>query len=174
MGGVLHRQTTRLRGYDYSEIGAYFITICTRGRECILGEVSEGSMILSRLGGLVASCWGAIPDHFPAVSLDVWTIMPNHVHGILVIGARRGTACRAPTQERFGEPVAGSLPTIVRSYKAAVTRLARRACLAESVWQRSYFDHVIRGEEELSRIREYILNNPLRWNLDEENPAHRI
>ena len=120
-----HRRSIRLRGYDYAQAGAYFVTICTYQRACLFGEVVDSDIRLSPLGEIIASCWDEIPNHFPAVALDASIVMPNHLHGILVIGGGdgdEGTACRAPTEERFGKPVAGSLPTTVRSFKAAASK----------------------------------------------------
>jgi len=106
---------------------------------------------------------------------DVYVIMPNHIHGIVRIedGSRRGTARRAPTFEQFGRPLRGSLPTLVRAFKAAATkRLGEiRGSARASLWQRGYYEHVIRDDESLERVREYIVNNPLRWDLDRENPG---
>ncbi len=132
--------------------------------------------------------------HFPNVFVDTYCVMPNHLHGILLFNdSRRGTTCRAPTfeseasrhaigaetvskhekTERFAFPVAGSLPTVIRSFKAAVTKHTRRVAKngVLQVWQRGYYERVIRNERELELAREYIANNPLRWELDAENPA---
>jgi len=170
------RRSIRLRGYDYSEEGAYFVTICTWDRQPLLGRIVEGRMIPSECGWVVAQSWLDIPGHFPDVGLDEWVVMPNHLHGILVISHdRRGTACRAPTpaSERFGKPTTGSLPTIVRSFKAAATRRINvlRGSGGRSVWQRGYYEHVIRNEAELDRLRRYVLDNPVQWDTDEDNPG---
>jgi hypothetical protein len=110
-----HRRSIRIKGYDYSQPGAYFVTICTRDRECLLGSVLR----LNEFGEIAQRCWEEIPGHFPSVELDAFVVMPNHIHAILVV-LGRGTACRAPTTEQFGRPIAGSIPTIVRAYKSAV------------------------------------------------------
>jgi len=133
-------------------------------------------MIPSECGRVVAQSWRDIPSHFPNVALDEWVVMPNHVHGILVISCdRRGTACRAPTRvsERFGKPTTGSLPTIVRSFKAAATRRvnAFRRSGRDSVWQRGYYEHVIRNDAELNRLRGYVLDNAVQWDTGEDNPG---
>ena len=101
--------------------------------------------------------------------LDAFIVMPNHIHGIII---RRGTARRAPTVERFGKPVAGSLPTLVRAYKSAVTQGINtlRRTPGDSVWQENYYEHIVRSEAELNRIREYIATNPMRWGSDRYNP----
>jgi REP element-mobilizing transposase RayT len=109
------------------------------------------------------------------VSLDEYIIMPNHIHLILIIdNPGRGTACRAPTVERFGSPVHGSVPTIIRSFKSAVTKQInqKRDTPGMPVWQRNYFERVLRNKTELNRIRQYIINNPLQWDIDKENPAN--
>jgi REP element-mobilizing transposase RayT len=163
------RASMRLRGFDYRSEGAYFITICTRNRECLLGSVVSDNIVLSAIGDVVAAAWNAIPRHFPTVDLDAYIVMPNHVHGILSITApRRGTACRAPT-ERFGRPVPGSIPSGVRSFKSAATREANRekGSSGASLWQRGYYEHVVRSDEELNRLRRYVQENPLRWSLEE-------
>lgn len=176
---IHRRRSIRLRGYDYSQAGAYFVTICTQHRECLFGKITDQVMRLNDAGAIAAKCWQGIPLHFPHAALDEWTVMPNHVHGIIVITdtAGRGTACRAPTHrapatERFGKPVSGSLPTVVRSYKSAVTRHINilRTTPGNRLWQRNYWDHVIRNETELHRIRQYIRNNPTRWQEDALHP----
>ena len=174
-----NRRSIRLRGYDYSQAGVYFVTICTHNRRSeksfapyLFGEIVDGEMVLNDVGRLVAKCWRDIPAHFPHVELDEFIVMPNHVHGILLIANCRGTACRAPTGERFGKPIGGSLPTIVRSFKSAATKRIneRRNEPGMKFWQRNYYEHIIRNEGELSDIREYIVNNPLKWEFDRENP----
>lgn len=179
---IHHRRSIRLRNYDYSRAGAYFVTICTHHRECLFGEITNRAMRLNDAGRMAAKCWQDIPLHFPHAALDEWTIMPNHVHGIIVIidttvGARhavpvRRNACRVPTTERFGKPVSGSFPTVVRSFKSAVTRHINilRNTPGNRLWQPNYWEHIIRNETELHRIREYIQNNPARWQEDALHP----
>lgn len=140
-----HRRSIRLKEYDYSQPGGYFVTIVTYQRDCLFGEIIGSEMQLNDFGCIVDECWRAIPDHFPNVELGAYVVMPNHVHGIIVIhdradadaSARRGTIYRAPTEE-FGKPVVGSIPTIIRTYKAAVTRRIGRECNATGIWQRNY------------------------------------
>ena len=116
--------------------------------------------------------WQDLPRHFPGIDLDAFVVMPNHVHGILILHGR-GTACRAPTMA-FGQPVPGSIATIVRSFKAAATRGVNllRGTPGAPVWQRGYYEHIIRSSGELDRLRAYIETNPLRWALDRENPRN--
>jgi putative transposase len=171
-----HRRSILLRDYDYSRAGAYFVTICAFERKCIFGEINNGEMRLNDLGTLAEDCWLAIPEHFPMTQMDAYVIMPNHMHGIVVIDDDadhcKGTACRAPTMEQFGQPTPGSLPTIVRSFKSAVTRLfnEKDTLASQRLWQRNYYEHIIRDDESLNRIREYIATNPLHWEFDAENP----
>lgn len=145
------RKSPRLQGYDYTQSGAYFITICTYKRAHWFGHIEGGSMMPNQIGQIAADCWAAIPDHFAAVTLDVAVVMPNHVHGIIVL-AGGGVA----------------LGTVIGTYKAAVTRQIRRECSAPptTVWHTRYHDHIIRSEQALERIREYILYNPARWQAD--------
>ncbi len=144
-----HRKSIRLQGYDYSQAGAYYVTIVTYQRDCLFGEVVHGEMVLNEYGKIADECWRAIPAHFPFVELGAYVVIPNHVHGVIVIidddrvdakaSARRGAIYRAPTTtEKFGKPVKGSLPTIIRTYKAAVTRRLEREMNATGIWQRNY------------------------------------
>jgi len=169
-----HRRSLRLQGYDYGRAGGCFVTICAHERACLFGEVVDGAVRLNEVGALVRACWEEIPTHFPNVHLDAFAIMPNHVHGIVWLVTSVGARHAVPVPgERFGRPVSGSIPTIIRSFKAAVTqRINRhRRTPGASVWQRNYYEHIIRDDESLDRIREYIANNPRQWELDRENPA---
>ena len=170
-----HRRSIRLRAYDYAQAGAYFVTICTQGRRCLFGDVLADETRLTEAGRIVQECWDGLPQHFPDVQLDEFVVMPNHVHGIVVVDRRRGTACRAPTGERFGRPEPGSLPTIIRSFKSAATKRINdtRRSLRQTVWQRGYFERVIRDEKELDHVRQYIRYNPMSWQDDKENPDNQ-
>jgi REP element-mobilizing transposase RayT len=167
-----HRQSTRLKGYDYAQPGAYFVTVCTRDRECLLGDIVDGEMRLNEYGMAVREEWLRTAQLRETVELDACTIMPNHVHGIVVITNGRGTARRAPT-ERFGKPVADSIPTIMRAFKSASTKHINviRRTPGTPVWQRNYYEHVVRDDEELKAIRQYILSNPANWTTDENYRA---
>src|SRR4030042_1855832 len=122
---ILHRRSIRLKDYDYTQAGAYFVTICTLAKECLLGEVVDGEIRLNPCGEIVAECWTQLPKHFQNAAVDEFVVMPNHVHGILVIvdsGRGKGKRCLAPTMPvtgRFGKPTPGSLPTIVGSFNSA-------------------------------------------------------
>jgi putative transposase len=143
----------------------------------MLGQIIGGVLRLNDDGKVVKDCWRRIPSHNPLVEIDAFVVMPNHLHGILLIAQNvpgRGTACRAPT-ERFGQPVPGSLPTLIRSFKSAATRGINRlrGTPGGRVWQRGYYERVIRNERELNAVRRYIAHNPLAWELDPENPTNR-
>jgi len=144
------------------------MTVCSYRRRPFFGQIIEREVIHTKLGALVDKCWQQIPQHFNHVAIDTFIVMPNHLHGILnLIEPRRGTIYRAPT-EGFGKPTRGSVPSIIRAFKAAVTREWRDVTKEESaiVWQRNYYEHTIRGEDELNRLRRYIVENPLRWAHD--------
>lgn len=181
-----NRRSIRLNNYDYSLTGLYFVTICAHQKRCIFGSVSNGEIRLSRLGQTVRECWVQIPYHFARVELDAFVIMPNHIHGVLVLHKdwRAGSPAlraqrAAPLQS--SRPVSGpgkqvaprSLAAVIRSFKAGVTQSARaRALLYPGpLWQRNYYEHILRRGDDLSDIRQYIAQNPRKWDLDRENPA---
>jgi len=166
-----HRQSIRLKKYDYAQSGAYFVTICTRNQECVFGDVSDGGIHLNEYGVVVGEEWLRTALLRDGVAMDAFVVMPNHLHGIIVINGR-GTARRAPTGERFGQPTVGSIPIIMRAFKSACTNRinATRDARGTPLWQRNYYEHVIRDEDDLNRIRQYIYDNPARWAEDENNP----
>ena len=169
-----HRRSIRLKNYDYSQPGGYFITICTQNRECYFGHIKNGSVVLSPMGEMAHHLWLEIPRHFDHVKIDAFIVMPNHVHGILMIhdNYRRGTTCRAPPYEKFGNPRPGSIPTVVRSYKSAVTRWCHKNGYEYFQWQRNYYEHIIRNGKGLNDIKYYVINNPLKWEEDRNNPKN--
>jgi len=174
---IHHRRSIRLKGYDYSQAGAYFVTICTQDKECLFGDIVDGEIRLNDAGRMVRDIWHKITEHFPHADIDEFVVMPNHFHGIGVINSDgKGMACHAPTQRQFAKPIAGSLSAIVGSFKSAVTRQINqiRNTPGYPVWQRNYYEHVIRDEEEINRIREYIIGNPAKWSDDENNPVNII
>ena len=164
------RRSIRLQKYDYSNQGAYFITLCTWNRESILGSVLNSVMQLSRFGDIVMRCWQDLPNHYSNIAMDEIVIMPNHLHGIIWVNSNidRTGLKPAPTGKQHG------LPEIDRALKTFSSRQInkRRNTSGTPVWQRNYFDRVIRNETELYKIREYIRNNPLQWELDENNPEN--
>lgn len=167
---IHHRKSIRLREYDYTNPNWYYVTVCTYKRENIFGKVEKDKMVLNEYGKIVEECWKAIPNHFEHVSLDYFVIMPNHIHGIIII-ERRDTACCVPTMEdrKFREMNPGSLSVIVRSFKSAVTKGTNelRKDKSAPIWQKNYYEHIIRNEMDLFYIRRYIELNPLKWELDE-------
>jgi REP element-mobilizing transposase RayT len=172
-----HRHSIRLKSYDYSRAGAYFITVCTQDHACLFGEIADGEMRLNDAGRIVVEEWIKTAEIRVEIELDEYVAMPNHFHAILWISNggtmdSRGTARRAPTAERFGKPVAGSIPTIIRSFKSAVTKRINdsRNTSGMPVWQRNYYEHIIRNDESLNHIRQYIADNPANWETDNENP----
>ncbi|MCL5962645.1 MAG: hypothetical protein M1358_25600 [Chloroflexi bacterium] len=269
-----HRRSIRLKGFDYTQPGAYFVTICSLNRECLLGEIVNGEMQISECGFIVRKTWENLPQHYINVALDAFVVMPNHVHGIIVlldepnpVGAGlkpapgdgaldKGAGLKpAPTSNGPLDTAAGSkpaptddgstalakgnprglsndyppylarhhlaastitgtnrltaivgaglkpapttydltgaaetesairgeavgrhgLPEIVRAFKTFSARRVNeyRQSAGVPVWQRNYYEHVIRNDQALDRIREYIQSNPLRWQLDSENPLAR-
>jgi len=169
---IHHRRSIRLKGYDYSQSGAYFITICARNKECLFGEIAGVKMVLNDAGAMAHDEWVKTSEMRQNIKLDEFVVMPNHIHGIIIIGDCRGTMHRAPTAEQFGNPTSNSIPAIIRGFKSAVTKQinAIRNMPGIPIWQRNYFEHIIRDEESLWKIREYIVNNPINWQQDEMYP----
>lgn len=169
----LNRKSIRLKEYDYSQKGAYFVTICVQNRECLFGDIIDGKMVLNKYGEIAKNEWLKTAEIRENIHLDTFVVMPNHIHGIVVINGR-GTARRAPTYEQFGKPTIGSIPTIVRSFKSACTNGINkyRKIPGATVWQRNYYEHIIRGEKDYNRIYEYMQNNPLKWELDSLHPMN--
>jgi putative transposase len=175
---IHHRRSIRLRHFDYSQTGAYFVTICTWKRECVFGDISDGHAgvqssvpLLNGYGEIVKSEWMKTAEIRTNVELDEFVVMPNHIHGILIINDDgRGTLQRAPTYERFGKPVSNSLPTIVRLFKSTTTKQINkiRNTPGRPVWQRNYYERIIRDDDELYRVRQYTRENPLKWESDNE------
>ena len=195
-----HRQSIRLKGYDYSQPGGYFVTIVAQNRDCLFGEIVEGEMRLSRAGRIVQHAWMDLPNHYPHVALDEFVIMPNHVHGIIVLtdtGRGRSVSGEIVVPDKYRdsmEPVPDldqtcpytidkstrpnkyrhGLPEIVRAFKSFSARRinAMRRSPGVAISQRNYYEHIIRNEAELNGIREYIRYNPTQWESDQENPIY--
>ncbi len=183
-----HRRSIRLKGYDYAQAGAYFITMCTQDRACLFGDVVDGNMRLNDAGRMVVAEWAMLPERFPNVVLDAFVVMPNHVHGIIItttsVGAGlvpaldAGTAATGATTTGATTRVAPTVGDVVGAFKSRVTVEYVRGVNASGwppfrgrLWQRNYYEHVIRDEVSLNRIRKYIRDNPAHWDLDRENPA---
>jgi putative transposase len=173
------RRSIRLPGYDYTQPGAYFITIDTHQRTCLFGEIAHGGMRLNECGEIARAEWLKTAEIRREIELDEFIVMPNHFHAIITImecgngfvGAQRRCA---PTHTPKSNVIPKSIGAIVRAYKSAVTyRINRiRRTPGTPVWQRNYWEHIIRDEHDLSRIREYIRNNPAQWETDMENGGH--
>jgi putative transposase len=170
----------RLEHRDYRAPGIYFVTICTYENNFTLRKIVERVMVPSALGQIVRECWIAIPDHFAHANLGAFIIMPNHIHGLIEIGRQTGAQCVAPlrkagtAEDRVPQVRHGSLGAIIRSFKSAVTKRARvEVGSAGEIWQRNYFERVVRDGEELSSVTRYIVENPMKWEWDRENPNAR-
>jgi putative transposase len=187
-----HRRSIRLSGYDYRQAGAYFVTICTYQRELVFDDP-----VLRRVA---ETLWQRIPRHFPHVELDAWVVMPNHLHGIIVItgdvcrgeasqeilsttepttdvvtdsSGRRVAGDASPLPQRPVGPPPGSLGAIVGNFKSVTARRINRLRRAPGmpVWQRNYYEQIVRDERALNAARRYIMENPVRWAWDTYNPT---
>jgi len=179
-----NRKSIRLKDYDYSQLGAYFVTICTCNKECLFGDVVDGKMELSEIGTIADNCWNDIPNHFQNVSSDYFVVMPNHIHGIInIVGAKHShlmSTDKISTLPANASPLrpngtdSGSLGAIIQNFKSVTTRKINRILKRRDIplWQRNYYEHVVRNNDDLNEIREYIINNPLKWELDKENPIN--
>jgi REP element-mobilizing transposase RayT len=172
-----HRRSVRLPEYDYSQPGAYFITLVAHQREPLFGMIDGGEMRLSAIGQITDEHWRAIPAHFPSVALDAFVIMPNHIHGILVIQTVGATQWVAPTTASTDAQIAsgprpGSIGAIIGAFKMSVTRRVQRELNQSAVWQRNYYEHIIRDEYAHQNIHAYIEDNISNWANDEENPVN--
>lgn len=183
---IHHRRSIRLIGYDYSQAGLYFITICVKNRECLFGEIIDGEMNLNDAGKIANQCWLEIPNHFPDTILHEHIIMPNHVHGIVeLVGAKNfspenaDTPCEiVNTPPDISNNINGAknfsplrspsktIGSVVRGFKIGVTKWMRHNTDIYDVWQRDYYEHIIRNEQSYQTISEYIINNPAKWNDD--------
>jgi REP element-mobilizing transposase RayT len=162
---MLNRKQNRLKTFDYCLPGYYFVTICVQDRICNLGDVIDGEMVLSHNGKIVENCWLDLPNHYKNSKLDEHIVMPNHFHGILIIEPVGEGLKPSPTRTH-------GLSEIIRGFKTFSSRKINNLKQTEFHWQRSYYDHVVREDESLDKIREYIRNNPKQWELDEENPKN--
>ncbi len=168
------RRSIRLADYDYSQDGTYFLTLCVHDRACLFGEVVDGVMRINELGQVTTSEWLRTPVLRTQVVPDEFVVMPNHFHAIITVEiTSRGVLPYA--HPRFRSP-SQTVGAIVRGFKSATTKRINeiRGKPRTAVWQRNYYEHVIRNESELSRIREYIANNPHQWSLDRENPQKGV
>jgi putative transposase len=196
--GRHHRRSIRLKGYDYSQAGEYFVTIVSFQRELLFGEIIDGKMNLNEFGKIADACWPAIPEHFPNVDLGVHVVMPNHIHGIIVITDRRGEVISPHHRQNLhniqtarekgklikqderaqpgGVPPPLRAPTlgqIVAYFKYQFTKNMNALDGSGAItkfWQRNYYEHIIRNDREMKKIWNYIESNPSKWANDNENP----
>jgi len=172
-------KSSRLQGYDYSQNGMYFVTICTKDREHFFGEVKNETMNLSDVGKIANQFWQEIPKHFPFVNLDEFIVMPNHMHGIIEI-CNESNACRDEALPRLYSgrypkmseisPKPKSLSVIIGSFKSVVSKISnKKSSNIYFYWQSRFYDHIIRNDESLNKIREYIAINPKMWERDRNN-----
>ena len=189
---IHHRRSIRLQGYDYSQNGAYFITLCTHNRECLFGQIQNGQMILNEYGKMVEQCWNNLSNHYDNIELDAYVIMPNHFHGIILITdnvdnvdnvrairelprQRQDELPRQQQKQRQQQRRKMLLPKIVGRFKTNSAKQINqmRNTPGISVWQRNYYEHIIRDEKSLENIRNYIINNPAKWQDDDYNLTNR-
>ena len=170
-----HRRSIRLKGYDYRQAGFYYVTICCYQRQCLFGEIVNGVMQPNLIGQTVVAVWNRLTQHFPFIELDAFVLMPNHVHGIIVIEERE---IKLDPQVNSNSSLpqgtqSGSLGAIIKNFKSVSKRRINRLNKNKlTIWQRGYHDKIIRNEEAYENIRRYILENPLKWDEDEENPIN--
>ncbi len=163
----LTRKTrNRLEGYDYSQSNYYFVTICTANRKEYFGKIDDNQMILNYHGQIVEQQWQWLAKQYSYVKLDEYVVMSNHVHGILIIDDSDRSR-PVPTNH------IKSLSSLIGAFKTTSSKLIHQNGLSDFSWQRSFYDHIIRNDESLNKIREYIINNPINWANDEEN-SNRI
>ncbi len=179
-----HRRSIRLRGYDYSQAGVYFVTICAQNRECLFGDIAEGSeMELNDAGAMIVRWWDELANKFPTFEPDAFVVMPNHIHCIVVINdvgtVNVGATLRgrpdggqphraAPTRPTLGDMMDWFETMTTNEYIRGVKQLGWKP-FDKKVFQRNYYEHIIRNERELNAIREYIANNPANWAADIDN-----
>ena len=189
---VHRRRSIRLKGYDYSRPGAYFVTVVVRDRLCLFGDVVDGEMRLNEIGRLIVEACEWLAGRYPHVGLDAYVVMPNHLHGIIVLtdeGWRgdsgsgsdrvsdgRGSSVSVGRSSRGGSRTAPtgrkSLGRLVGAFKTVSTKRVNliRGTPGQRLWQRNFYERVIRNDRELDDIRDYIVGNPAKWETDEENP----
>lgn len=166
------RRAIRLHGYDYAQTAGYFVTICVQHQGCLFGQIIDGQMQLNEIGKIVVQCWSRIPQHFSSAELDVCVVMPNHIHGVILLGTRGASLPPRSQPNRRGEVSLPTLGQVVAYFKFQSTKYINQHhdMLGTRVWQRNYYDHVIRDERDLQRIRQYVTDNPMQWELDQLHP----
>ncbi|HRE40977.1 MAG TPA: transposase [Ignavibacteria bacterium] len=175
------RKSIRLKDFDYSKEGLYFITICVHNHECLFGKIENDNLLLNELGKVANNFWIEIPNHFPSVELHEFIIMPNHIHGIIeivgtqnnefnpIVGTRHGvskTANKDEYKHQFSKPIPGSISTIINQYKSSVKRWCNKNGHKYFQWQSRFYDHIIRSDFDYQNISNYIIHNPAKWDED--------
>lgn len=182
------RKSVRLPFYDYSKHGGYFITICAFDGLCLFGDINNGKVTLNKIGEIIQDEWLQTEQIRENMKMDIFVVMPNHFHGIVIIkdveapclvtpdhvkkdDTKRATHRAAPIQERQAKLITGSISAIIGQFKPTVTKRVRNELKLGNyfIWQRGFYEHVIRNEKELNRVRQYILDNPIKWHFDREN-----
>jgi putative transposase len=182
-----HRQSIRLKGYDYAQNGYYFVTICVQNRTCLFGKIENQTMLPNQAGKMIQDVWEMIPNHYPGIVIDTFQLMPNHIHGIIVINRGVGAGpCACPEiigrpRQMTGRP-RGVAPTeislfdVIERFKSLTTNRYIRGVAVNGwphfnkrLWQRNYWEHIIRNEGEYNSIRRYIHDNPTNWKNDALN-----
>jgi putative transposase len=192
---IHHRHSIRLKGYDYSSAGLYYITICVEDRICLFGKIDNGKLELNEVGKIADECWLAIPEHFPNSVLHEHIVMPNHVHGIIElkhvntipnridenVGTRHVVSLPEKPElavgpshvmalhyhNEFSKPIPGSISVILQQYKSSVTRLVNKNYVSHFRWQSRFYEHIIRTDQSYELISDYIINNPKKWKDDD-------
>jgi REP element-mobilizing transposase RayT len=182
-----NRKSIRLHEYDYSSPGMYFITLCAQDKKCLFGDIVDDEMRLNEFGKIAQQQWLSIPNRFDDICLDEFIVMPNHMHGIIkIVGAPLAGALSnnvAPGNKRAparGAPTMGGATVAIGVIIGAYKSLCVHQCLQYikqnnknlilgKLWQRNYYEHIIRNEISLNKIREYIINNPIQWQFDHYN-----
>ncbi len=168
------RRALRLRDYDYREPGVYFFTICVQDHHCIFGKIVNQKMVLYPAGRIVWQCWRDLPRHFPEIQLDQFVVMPNHIHGVIVLHKKSNGRAGLRPAPTTGCDGCASLANLIGALKSFSSRQINKArgTLGIKVWQRNYFERVVRSGKELSAIQNYINENPSRWEWDRDrSPA---
>ena len=179
------RKSIRLKDYDYSEPGDYFVTICAQNKKCLFGEVVDCEMKLNDLGRMVEKWWIELKKKFPSVGLDEYIIMPSHLHGVITIIDPVGAdLCVCPQRSycpsKKGGHAGPPLQEIIQWFKTMTTneyvqnvKTKNWPPFEKRLWQRNYYEHIIRGKNDLDKIRDYIISNPGVWTEDKENPNYK-
>jgi putative transposase len=158
-----HRRSIRLKGFDYSRSAAYFITICVQDRECLFGTISQNQLLSNDAGKMVSADWLALPSRFPSVILDEFIVMPNHFHGIICISPD------SPDNPKLGKIIGGFKSIVNNNYIAGVNTQNWQP-FNKRLWQRNYYEHIVRDDVALQKIQEYIQHNPFTWQIDSLHP----